>query len=135
MIRKKQKKIQAQINVTPFVDVMLVLLIVFMICAPMMHYGVDVSLPKTQSGKMRNQTESLSISVNKKGELFLEKVKISHKSLSKKLKALHAKNPSIACSLYADSSLSYQTILETLTIINTAGVSSVSLVSESKAKQ
>lgn len=123
------------INVTPFVDVMLVLLVVFMVCSPMMQHNTEVSLPKTTSGKKKENASILAISINKKGDVFLDKKKISADSLVQKLTFIYQKNPAVQCALYADATLPYQSILTILTLINKSGVSNVSLVSQNVTKR
>ena len=130
--RSRKQHLQANINITPLVDVMLVLLIVFMICAPMMRSGVDISLPKTKSKSMKTPPNSVTVSMDKKGDLFLDDLPVNNKSLVHKLSLMHKKNVSINCLVCADAKLNYQRILSLLTLINSAGIQSVSLVSENK---
>ena len=130
--RSRRPALNAHINITPLVDVMLVLLIVFMICAPMMRSGVDISLPKTRSKSMQAPPESVTVSMDKTGSIFLDSTPLSERVLVQKLKLMHKKNPSVSCLVCADASLNYQRILSLLTVINTAGIQSVSLVSENK---
>ena len=130
--RTRRGSLHTNINITPLVDVMLVLLIVFMICAPMMRSGVDVSLPKTRSQSLKTPPNNVTISMNKKGAVFLDDIELTEKMLAHKLKILHKKNSSLNCLVCADASLNYQRILSLLTLINSTGIQSVSLVSENK---
>ena len=130
--RLRKDSLHTSINITPLVDVMLVLLIVFMICAPMMRSGVDIALPKTRAQSIKTPPNNVTVSMNKKGAVFLDNTELSEKLLAQKLKLLHKQNSAINCLVCADAGLNYQRILSLLTLINSAGIQSVSLVSESK---
>src|SRR4030043_1627635 len=83
------RKLMSEINVTPLVDVMLVLLIIFMVAAPMMMQGMDVQLPQTQAKTIQAQEERLVITLTKKEEIFINEYRVSREELQEKLKALY----------------------------------------------
>jgi len=132
---RRRSSLQSSINITPFVDVMLVLLIVFMVCAPMMQSGVDLSLPKTSARQKKVRANTVTISINKSGILFINKTRIQEKDFVQQLAKIHKKNPSVQCMLCADASLNYERVLSILSLINQVGIENVSLVSESRQKK
>jgi len=120
----------SQINVTPLVDVMLVLLVVFMVTAPMLTVGVPVNLPKTNAAKMNDQTEPLVVTVNAKGEIYLQETLLDEQSLITKLRLLTHKNKDAKIYVRADESISYGRVMETMGSISKAGFQKVSLIAE-----
>jgi biopolymer transport protein TolR len=128
--RTKTKKLLSQINVTSLVDVMLVLLIIFMVTAPMMQGGIDVNLPKVKAGAITSGEEPLIISINKKGHLFLEKKKIAVKELSKKLSAILKRKKGKMVLLMADAEVPYGYVMKAMSEIRNAGIDKVGMVTE-----
>ncbi len=120
----------ADINVTPLVDVMLVLLIVFMITAPLLTVAVPVDLPKTQAHSVKQDKEPLVISIDAKGRVFLQETKTSLQNLVKKLKAVTGSNPNARIFVRGDKRIPYGKIMEVMGTINAAGYSKVALVAE-----
>jgi len=120
----------AEINVTPFVDVMLVLLVVFMVTAPMLSVGVPVNLPKTNAAKMNDQTEPLVVTINAKGEIYLQETLLDEQSLIKKLRLLTHKNKDAKIYVRGDESIPYGRVMETMGSISKAGFQKVSLIAE-----
>jgi biopolymer transport protein TolR len=120
----------AEINVTPFVDVMLVLLVVFMVTAPLLSVGVPVDLPKTQAAALNNPDEPLVISVNAKGEVFLMKSKITMENLTARLQAVTGQNPDARIFVRGDKGIAYGTIMEVMGKVSAAGYKKVSLMAE-----
>ena len=122
----------SEINVTPLVDVMLVLLIVFMVAAPLMTVGVPIELPKTEATAMNTQTEPLTISVQADRKVFLQETEIPLAELAAKLKAL-AKN-GLAEQLYvrADTKVEYGAVMEVMGLLNSAGYKKIGLVTTTK---
>lgn len=119
------------INVAPLVDVMLVLIIIFMITAPMLNVGVQVDLPKTQASTL-NETKNppLIISINKDSEIFVEESKIELNDLIKKLPYILENSKSDTIYIRGDKDLNYGTIMEIMGIIASSGECKVSLISE-----
>ncbi|HCU06730.1 MAG TPA: protein TolR [Holosporales bacterium] len=120
----------SQINVTPLVDVMLVLLVIFMVTAPMLTVGVAVNLPKTNASQMNDQTEPLVVTINAKGEIYLQETLLDEQSLIKKLRLLMHKNKEAKIYVRGDESISYGRIMETMGVISQAGFQKVSLIAE-----
>ena len=119
----------SEINVTPLVDVMLVLLIIFMVTAPLMQQGIDVNLPKAK-GKDLPPEERISIVVKKGGMLFLNDQPISKTDMMSKLNAISKLNPNVF--LRADKDVPYGTVVEIMGDIKEAGIEKLGMVTEPK---
>ena len=130
--KKNKRRLMSEINVTPFVDVMLVLLIVFMITAPLLQTGVDLDLPDVDTSNLPEVQKPLVISVNKNNEVFLSESKLNKDTLSSKLKAIKKANSKISIYLRADKEVKYDLIMHVLKEIVDAGISNVSLITEPK---
>ena len=120
----------SEINVTPFVDVMLVLLIIFMVTAPMMQQGVDVDLPETTTQPLRMQDEPLVLSVQKNGKYFLGRTEVPLDGLEEKLEAIFEGRDSKEIFLRADSAAPYGVVVKALAIARAAGASKLGMVTE-----
>ena len=129
---KKQSKIMSEINVTPFVDVMLVLLIIFMITAPLMKTGIEIELPEVNTPNIPESDEPLIVSINKDNEIFLSEKKISNKNLKSKLLAIKNANPKVKVFIKADKIVSYQTLMEVMKQIIDSNITNVSLITDPK---
>jgi biopolymer transport protein TolR len=124
----------AAINVTPLVDVMLVLLVIFMVTAPMMQQGVEVDLPKATTAPLRGSSEQIVISLDKAGSVFLgagNKVELTE--LAEKVKAIFANKPENERKIYikGDSSLGYGRIMDVMAALHAGGITQIGLVSAS----
>ncbi len=126
-MRKKNRPVSA-INVTPMVDVMLVLLIVFMVTAPLLTVGVPVNLPKVESQSLDAQREPLEISINKDNELFIGDQIIIFEELLSKVKAVAGNNNDIRIFLRADKDINYGEVMRVLGALNTSGFLKIALV-------
>jgi biopolymer transport protein TolR len=120
----------SEINVTPFVDVMLVLLIIFMVTAPMMQQGVDVDLPETTTQPLRMQDEPLVLSVQKNGKYFLGRTEVPLDGLQEKLEAIFEGRDSKEIFLRADSAAPYGIVVKALAVARAAGASKLGMVTE-----
>lgn len=118
------------INVTPMVDVMLVLLIIFMVTAPMLTAGVQVDLPKVQSAPLQGQDEPLTVSVQSNGKIYVQKTVVSIESLGPKLKAVAGEKPDTRIFVRGDKSVDYGRIMRVVGEINAAGFSKIALITE-----
>jgi len=128
--RASRYRPMAEINVTPFVDVMLVLLIVFMITAPLLTVGVPVDLPKTEAKTISDPEEPLVISVNAAGEIYLQDTQIEIENLVPRLVAITENKPETRIFLRGDQSISYGQIMEVMGTVNFAGFRRVALIAE-----
>lgn len=120
----------ADINVTPLVDVMLVLLVVFMVTAPLLTVAVPVDLPKAQAQSMKQDKEPLIISVTTKGDVYLQESPTDLDTLVAKLQAVTGSNPDTRIFVRGDKGVPYGRIMEVMGTINAAGYSKVALVAE-----
>ena len=126
----KKSKIMSQINVTPFVDVMLVLLIVFMITAPLLTVGVSVDLPKTKASQLNSKGDPIIVSIKKNGELFIQERKIDSLQLLPRLKAISSGNKNLRIYVRGDKNVSYGIVLDTIAKIKSSGFKKVALVAK-----
>lgn len=124
-----RRKALSEINVTPFVDVMLVLLIIFMVTAPLLQQGIDVNLPKAK-GKDMPPENRLNIVIKKNGDLYLNDNKISMTEMITKLKAMSKHNPDVF--LKADKDVSYGLVVEIMGEIKDSGIEKIGMVTEPK---
>lgn len=124
------KKLMSDINVTPLVDVMLVLLIIFMVAAPMMMQGMDVQLPQTQSKAISSREERLVVSLNKKQEIFINEYRVNREELQEKLKILYQNKKEGEVFLRADRSLPYGFVVQIMSDIKNAGIEKLGMVTE-----
>ena len=126
----KKNKIVSQINVTPFVDVMLVLLIVFMITAPLLTVGVSVDLPKTRASQLNSKGDPIIISIKKNGELFIQEREIDSLQLLPRLKAISTGNKNLRIYVRGDKNVPYGLVLDTIAKIKSSGFKKVALVAK-----
>ena len=124
------KKFMSDINVTPLVDVMLVLLIIFMVTAPMMTQGGEVNLPKTTTKYMKTQDEPLILSINKNKEVYIENVRIDLDDLETKLQKVLANRREKQLLLRADEDLPYGFVMKVVSRIKRAGIDQLGMVTE-----
>lgn len=120
----------SEINVTPLVDVMLVLLIIFMVAAPLMTVGVPVDLPKTTAEPVKPPKDPVVVTLTKDGKLFLLEQEVPADQLDQRLKALAAEDPSRLAYVRADRSLDYGQVIDLMGRIGQSGFSKVSLMAE-----
>ena len=124
----------SEINVTPLVDVMLVLLIVFMVTAPLLTVGVPVDLPKTDANRIVGQDEPLVISVNKKGGLFLQDTEIKLDQLVPRLTAITQNRKGARIFLRGDKNIAYGQVMSVMGALNKAGFNRVALITQMPRK-
>jgi biopolymer transport protein TolR len=125
----------SDINVTPLVDVMLVLLVVFMVTAPLLTVGVPVDLPQTQAPPINEPKEPTVITVNKDGQLFIQEAEVPIDNLVAKLQAITNSNPDAVLYVRGDKDINYGKVLEVMSLISNAGFHKVSLVAEAPKGQ
>ena len=120
----------SDINVTPMVDVMLVLLVVFMVTAPLLTVGVPVDLPKTQATQMVGQDEPLVITMNAEGKLFIQETAVEIESLVPRLQAITANKSETRIFIRGDRAIPYGRVMEVMGTVNQAGFNRVALITE-----
>ena len=120
----------SQINVTPLVDVMLVLLIIFMVTAPILQQGVAVDLPKVTAGPLSGQEEQLVVNVAKAGQVYLNDTPMTAEQLTTKLRAIAAARPDRQLYVRADQSVPYGEVMRVMGAVHDAGLARVGLVTE-----
>jgi biopolymer transport protein TolR len=123
----------SEINVTPLVDVMLVLLIIFMVTAPLMTSGVSVDLPKTNAQPLNNDSEPLTVTVNAAGDIFLQDQQVEIADLVTKLQAIAQNNPERRIFVRGDKDLAYGRIMQVMGTITQGGFTKVALLAEQTA--
>ncbi len=128
--RGRRSALMAEINVTPFVDVMLVLLIVFMVAAPLLTVGVPIDLPESQAKSMDQDREPLTVSVNDKGQVFLQNTEIAVEDLVPKLKAIGKGGTDERIYVRGDRKVDYGTVMRVMGRLSAAGHRRVALVTE-----
>ncbi len=128
--RNNRQSAFSEINITPMVDVMLVLLVIFMVAAPMMTTGVTVDLPKTNASPIAGQDEPLNVSVTTDGTIFLQKTRIALADIKTKLNAIAGQKKETRIFVRGDKSVDYGRIMQVVGEINAAGFTKVALVTE-----
>ena len=128
----KKKNLKAEINVVPYIDVMLVLLIIFMILSPLLIKGIEVNLPKTDTTKMSVQSEPLVVSINSNGEYFInigdESLPINLEELKRKSKVIFDANPDIEVVFQSDKDASFDYVAKAMASVQSVGISKIGIV-------
>ena len=125
----------SEINVTPMVDVMLVLLIIFMVTAPLLTVGVQVDLPKIKASIIQGQDEPLAITVDAEGKVYLQETEVDLESLVPRLAAITSNNPDVRIFLRGDAAINYGRVMVVMGTINAAGYRKVALVTQKLRKR
>jgi biopolymer transport protein TolR len=130
--RRSYRKLNSEINVTPFVDVMLVLLIVFMVAAPLLTVGVPIELPETKAKPMQGDTEPLTVTVAADGKLFLQETEVDLDLLVPKLEAIAQNGYDERIFVRGDKSVGYGEVMQVMGALNAAGFRRIGLVTDSQ---
>ena len=135
--RHRKRKLKADINVVPYIDVMLVLLVIFMITAPLLNLGVDIDLPQSNAKSLQQKKDPIVVSVDAAGNYFLavkagSNEAVSREALAAKVSAIVSQNKQIQVLIGGDAKASYQIISDTIDLLKSAGVDKVSLISVPK---
>lgn len=130
-----RRKLKAEINVVPYIDVMLVLLIIFMVTAPLLNLGVDIQLPQSSAKSLQNDKEPVVVSVDKDGALYLTlgttaREPIDADALVTKVSAFVRENPQVSVLVGGDERVDYGRIYQAMVLLQTAGVPKVGLMSQ-----
>ncbi len=120
----------AEINVTPMVDVMLVLLVIFMVTAPLLTVGVPINLPKTSAAKVTEPKQPVILSLDRHGKIFIGDEPIADADLKPRLVGLAAEDPSRIVYVRGDRTIQYAQVMDVLGVVNNAGFAKVSLLAE-----
>ncbi len=128
--KRRVRRQMAEINVTPFVDVMLVLLIVFMVTAPLLTAGVQVDLPTSRAPSLPGQDEPLAVTVGADGAVFIGETQVELEQLAPRLRAITGENLEARIFIRGDRELVYGRIMEVIGTVNAAGFGRVALVSQ-----
>jgi biopolymer transport protein TolR len=139
-LRRHKRKLKAEINVVPYIDVMLVLLIIFMVTAPLMNLGVDIELPQSAAKSIQNDKEPAVVSVDQDGKLFLtlgagEREEIEADALVNKVSAFVKENPQLPVLVAGDQRADYGMIYQAMVLLQSAGVPKVGLMSQPLQEQ
>ncbi|ASR42468.1 MULTISPECIES: protein TolR [unclassified Luteimonas] len=131
--RAKRRKLKNEINVVPYIDVMLVLLIIFMVTTPLMNLGTDINLPDSRAKSLGTPKDPVVVSVYPDGQLALmveqQNTSVTREDLVARLRGIHTQNPEATILVNGDGAASYQRIMNAIDLINEAGISKVSLIS------
>lgn len=127
---RRRRRMNAEINVTPLVDVMLVLLIVFMVAAPLLSVGVPVELPKTDAKALPAEEEPITITVNADGLVYIQDTEIALDDLAPRLEAISVNGYDERIYLRADEDSDYGAVIKVMARVNAAGFSNLGLVTD-----
>ena len=129
---RRSRNVMSEINVTPFVDVLLVLLIVFMVTAPMLTVGVPVNLPESEADSLPDDKEPLTVSINSKGEVFVQDTKVAFNELVAKLLAISKNRTDTRIYVRGDKNINYGRVMEVMGNLAGSGFTKVALISQTK---
>ena len=129
-LRSSKKDPISEINVTPFVDVMLVLLIIFMVTAPLLTVGVQVDLPESSADTLPEETEPLTLTINAKGEIFIQETKVEYEKIIAKIMAVSNNRTDTRIFVRGDKTINYGRVLEIMGMLSGSGFTKVALISE-----
>ena len=137
--RHRKRKLKSEINVVPYIDVMLVLLIIFMITAPLLNLGVDIDLPKSDAKAVENRKEPIVVTVSADGRYTLKMQDIGRETvdageLGTKVRAFVQANPDVGVFVAGDGAASYETVYQAMVLLQQAGVERVGLMSAPKTQ-
>jgi biopolymer transport protein TolR len=127
---RRRRQLNSDLNVVPLVDVMLVLLIIFVVCSPMLVTGVQVDLPKTKTAPLSGQDEPLAISIDRNGDVYIQESKVQLKDLSTKLGAVLKEKRDTRIFVRGDKKIDYGKVMQVFGAIKIAGYTNVALVTE-----
>ncbi len=125
---RRSRSLMHEINVTPFVDVMLVLLVVFMITAPLLTVGVPIDLPESTVPEIRGEDEPLAVSIDADGKLFLQNTEIAIDELAPRLGAITRRKPGTRIFVRGDKAIDYGRVMEVMGVLTEAGFANIALI-------
>ncbi len=127
---RRRAHAMSEINVTPMVDVMLVLLIIFMVTAPLLTSGVEVDLPETSSAAIKGEDEPLAVSVNAQGAIFVQDTEVTLETLADRLAVVSKQNHDLRIFVRGDRAIDYGRVMQVVGAINAAGYRKVALITD-----
>ena len=132
---RKRRKLKAEINVVPYIDVMLVLLIIFMVTAPLLNLGVDIDLPQSNAKSIQEKKDPVIVSVDASGNYFLtvksgSNEAVTAETLAAKVRGIVSQNPEVAVFVAGDAKANYQKVMDALVLLQSANVKKVGLMSQ-----
>ena len=135
--RRRKRKLKAEINVVPYIDVMLVLLIIFMVTAPLLNLGVDIELPQSDAKSIQEKKDPIVVSVDAAGNLFLaveagSNEAVTAQALEAKLRAIVNQDARAVVYVAGDATANYQRVMDAMVLLQRAGVEKVGLMSQPK---
>ena len=128
--KSRRTRPMSDINVTPMLDVMLVLLVIFMVTAPLLTVGVQVDLPKTQAAEIKGEDEPLAVSIDDRGRIFLQDTEVDMDALVPRLKAIAGSKPDLRIFVRGDKEIPYGRVMEVMSAIHAGGFSKLALLTE-----
>ena len=129
MIEARRRRFMAEINVIPLVDVVLVLLVIFMVTAPMLYRGMDINLPRSASNTIKPE-ERVVLTVERNRRVYVDKDLVPLAQLQQKMDALHRKNPEVSVFLRADQDVPYGTVVQVMDSVKKAGIVKLGMVTD-----
>ena len=128
--KRSSREPMSEINVTPFVDVMLVLLIIFMVTAPLLTVGVPVDLPESVADSLPDDQEPLTVTINSKGEIFIQEHQVEYDNMVPKILAIAKNRTDTRIYFRGDKTINYGRVLEIMGMLSGSGFTKVALISE-----
>ncbi|MBB3227561.1 biopolymer transport protein TolR [Luteibacter sp. Sphag1AF] len=133
--RRQKRKLKSEINVVPYIDVMLVLLIIFMVTTPMMNLGVDIQLPQTNAKSLKDKKDPVVVSVDEAGQIYLtaegeKRQPVSEDEFRTRITAYHNANPELQVLVAGDQRVGYGKVYAILPILQESGVTKIGLMSQ-----
>ncbi|HET9485745.1 MAG TPA: protein TolR [Xanthomonadales bacterium] len=137
---RRRRRAMSEINVVPYIDVMLVLLIIFMVTAPLLNLGVDIDLPKTNAQALEQKQNPIVVSVDREGQLWLtlgteEREAVDQETLLSKVSAFVRQNPEVPVYVEGDQAVSYGQVFELFTLTQAAGVTKIGIVGQPQTER
>ena len=129
-LKRSSRETMSEINVTPFVDVMLVLLIIFMVTAPLQTVGVQVDLPESSADTLPEEQEPLTLTINSKGEIYIQESKVEYDNIIDKILAVSKNRTDTRIYVRGDKTIKYGRVLEIMGMLSGSGFTKVALISE-----